>query len=894
MNRIYLSGLVAVVALSALAAPRKQPPPVRVSEPYLFTDETAEVVGLPAGETPYELVFVDGADGRTTASTGTVTVADGKATFAPVGEGLHAVKLPGIKRPVRFLAFNPPPALDETTLRRQLPKAAAKILGGEPCKLLFLGDSVTSTGEYGKMLAKMIARAARNDKVVSDKRAHSGCSIDASVRDFLKEAGETQPDVVFTMYGLNDSAAGMSRAIFVRQLAWLRDHARDDFGAESVFMMPSPDQSDPTYRVRVFDQAVADASEALGVPYVDGFAAIGTNDFARTYLYPPGYSAQFETHAEIGMEKGDRIHLNSLGHLRLARAAYARLCGPARRLKTLVVGETGRLASPCGRSVTFKVTEKEDAYDLEVVAQGPVDGDTFSFFFDPRPEAELNTVGKYYWKDLRGREGQQVLKATVPFSTWGGTRPGDAIGFQFTWRRRRREGVTGSATIPWFRWEREWTPCGYGRLLRRKDYARDAAFRDRFAAAAVRFARQKVEQENAFRKTLDCKLPIQPRLSSGLPYIFVWDAAFCCLWAKDAPADADLPITGTLDNLYLVQQPDGYICREHNPDGKPVWSQEHPTSYNPPVLAWAELELFKAKRTDRTRLETVYPKLVAFHRCYQRNLRRPDGLYAGDNLGGGMDDIPRWPVGMLRRRLPEGGKAFEKRHITAPDAERIWGWMKNIVPEHGWNFQAGWIDMTAQMAFDALNLAEMAGTLGRADEAAAFRAEHAELARLVNERCWDEEKGFYFDLGPEGLIRRWHVGSFWTLLARIATPERAARMTAALEDPELFGRPVPVPSLAANDPAYRPETAYWCGAVWPPTTYMTILGLKAYGFDELAERIARRWYNANAALFEKTGTIFENVSPEQCDHPKSAAGRDFCGWSALVPITLPRLFGWAE
>ena len=73
---------------------------------------------------------------------------------------------------------------------------------------------------------------------------------------------------------------------------------------------------------------------------------------------------------------------------------------------------------------------------------------------------------------------------------------------------------------------------------------------------------------------------------------------------------------------------------------------------------------------------------------------------------------------------------------------------------------------------------------------------------------------------------------------------------------------------------------------------MTILGLRAYGMDSLAERVARRWYNANAALFEKTGTIFENISPEQFDHPKSAAGRDFCGWSALAPVSVPALFGW--
>ena len=166
------------------------------------------------------------------------------------------------------------------------------------------------------------------------------------------------------------------------------------------------------------------------------------------------------------MEKGDRIHPNALGHLRLARAAFARLAGPSKRLKTIVVGETGRIDSPCGRSVSFRLTERADAYDVEIFGDGPYDGDVFTVFFDPRPLDELNAVGKYYWRDVKGREGQTSMKTSVPFSTWGGARPGDEIGFQFTWRRRRREGVAGSATIQWFPWEREWTPCGYGRLLR--------------------------------------------------------------------------------------------------------------------------------------------------------------------------------------------------------------------------------------------------------------------------------------------------------------------------------------------------------------------------------------------------------------------------------------------
>ena len=80
--------------------------------------------------------------------------------------------------------------------------------------------------------------------------------------------------------------------------------------------------------------------------------------------------------------------------------------------------------------------------------------------------------------------------------------------------------------------------------------------------------------------------------------------------------------------------------------------------------------------------------------------------------------------------------------------------------------------------------------------------------------------------------------------------------------------------------------------MWPPTDYIALLGLREAGEEAFAEDAARRYYNANAALWEKTGTVWENVSPEQCDHPKEISGRDFCGWGALAPVALPVEFGW--
>ena len=94
----------------------------------------------------------------------------------------------------------------------------------------------------------------------------------------------------------------------------------------------------------------------------------------------------------------------------------------------------------------------------------------------------------------------------------------------------------------------------------------------------------------------------------------------------------------------------------------------------------------------------------------------------------------------------------------------------------------------------------------------------------------------------------------------------------------------------AADLDYAPETGYWTGAVWPQTTSALLRGLRLVGEEALAVKFARAYYHANAHLFARTGTIWENLSPEQCERPKAKSGDSFCGWGALAPITIAREF----
>jgi hypothetical protein len=70
---------------------------------------------------------------------------------------------------------------------------------------------------------------------------------------------------------------------------------------------------------------------------------------------------------------------------------------------------------------------------------------------------------------------------------------------------------------------------------------------------------------------------------------------------------------------------------------------------------------------------------------------------------------------------------------------------------------------------------------------------------------------------------------------------------------------------------------------------VAICGLRACGQTEVPHKIARIWYNANAELFVREKTVFENIPSdrEYVGKKRRRFAHDFCGWGALAPVALP-------
>jgi len=328
---------------------------------YVFTDGVARIAtpGV-EGAVPCHVstITVDGFGPRRTL---TLTAKDGGVSVAPLCEGIHVVSFgPPLDKEWRFLAIEPPPALDAAAVRTALPRTGAKLLEGKPFFILSMGDSVTATGDYESLLVMLLARAAGNPNITFADKSYPGRSVDATVRHFERDTRDIQPDLGLLMYGLNDQACFVPLRAYLEQYAWVADQLAARFQADTMFLQPTPhiavfgaDKSgnvappQTAFRTLDFAEAVARLGARRGMPVAKTFAAIwGAGDgtipeavMAMWPLFPRAYAAQFSSILE-SRGKGDTIHPNALGHLQIAKAVFAALNGQTATQGLRITGES--------------------------------------------------------------------------------------------------------------------------------------------------------------------------------------------------------------------------------------------------------------------------------------------------------------------------------------------------------------------------------------------------------------------------------------------------------------------------------------------------------------------------------------------------------------------------
>ncbi|TFG18354.1 MAG: alpha,alpha-trehalase [Promethearchaeota archaeon] len=341
--------------------------------------------------------------------------------------------------------------------------------------------------------------------------------------------------------------------------------------------------------------------------------------------------------------------------------------------------------------------------------------------------------------------------------------------------------------------------------------------------------------------------------------LWIWDTLFMALFCKYN--FTQFPGIESLNNFY-------YII--HDKKKHPAHIQ-HPD--NPPFFAWVEYEYAKLTG-DLERLKWVIQEKKYLQNHF--NLIEKSRRYSL---------IPGCNIPMMVKKT-KFGYTWSGTSSGMDNTPRARGKYWNIL----------WIDLISQQALSAFYISHIASLLGDASIQTQYFQSYLELKKLVDQFYWNEEDGIYYDINrfnPHKHNKVMTPASYWALLAKIANEDQAQRMVTHLQDPNMLGGFLPWPSIARTDKDFLPQGQYWRGSVWVPTSYMGTKGLEKYGYFDLARSTSHRLLDVMNQTFDEfePHTIWEAYSPI-APQPATYKGDrrlvrpDFCGWSALAPISM--------
>src|SRR5215469_1156298 len=160
---------------------------------------------------------------------------------------------------------------------------------------------------------------------------------------------------------------------------------------------------------------------------------------------------------------------------------------------------------------------------------------------------------------------------------------------------------------------------------------------------------------------------------------------------------------------------------------------------------------------------------------------------------------------------------------------------------------------------------EILEILGRQGEAEIWRGRARQRAEKINHLMWDAGAGMYFDYNFEHrTLRRYpFLTTFYPLWAGIASPAQAAQVAANLS---VFERPGGLQTSA------RQTGDQWDAPFgWAPLEWIAVQGLRRYGYNAEADRIATKFLSLVLREYEKYGVILEKYDVV---HARADIGRE--------------------
>ncbi|MFH6964030.1 trehalase family glycosidase [Flavobacterium plurextorum] len=328
-------------------------------------------------------------------------------------------------------------------------------------------------------------------------------------------------------------------------------------------------------------------------------------------------------------------------------------------------------------------------------------------------------------------------------------------------------------------------------------------------------------------------------------YNYEWFHGF---WAWDswkhaaavANYDAELA-KNQMRALFDYQEPNGFIpdCVYRNN----LIEENNYRNTKAPLAAWAIWKIYE-KTKDAAFLKEFYPKLKLYHNWwYKERDHDQDGLCEFGSTDGTLI-AGKWESGM------DNAVRFDDSKI-----------LKN--GEKAFSLDQESVDLNSFLYAEKNYLSKMAQVLKLTKESKDWQEESTALKTKIQTQFWDASTGWFYDTTIDGksLIKIMGCEGYLPIWAEVATPEQTKLMKENMLNPTIFNTFVPLPTLAANHPKFKPEGGYWRGPIWLDQSYFGINGLEKYGYTNEANQLAHKLIHNVDGVLDKGTSIRENYQP---------------------------------
>lgn len=192
--------------------------------------------------------------------------------------------------------------------------------------------------------------------------------------------------------------------------------------------------------------------------------------------------------------------------------------------------------------------------------------------------------------------------------------------------------------------------------------------------------------------------------------------------------------------------------------------------------------------------------------------------------------------------------------------------------ESGWDFSSRWfrdekslstcaasdilpVDLNCLLYSAERLISKLFALKGDKNKSQKFSDLAKSRAGLINQIFWDEKEKFYFDYNRNDKKRTnvYSLAACYPLYFNIAEKEMAVFVKEKIESDFLRDGGV-LTTLNFTGQQWDAPNG------WAPLQWITIKGLRNYGFNELASKIKMRWLTLNQKVFERTGKMFEKYN----------------------------------